>query len=219
MRTTADVQEPARPLGSGEAPSLTFGAARAGLVGLIAVGAFVGYEWLMSGVTKLVRGGFPSGLSDELREKSAGTVGWYRSVLDTTVFPHAKAFGVAIELAEVAIGLALISAAILLLWRWGALGYGSRVTVLLVITLASLGAILMNVNFHLANGSPHPWLIPGDGFDEGVDLDSLLPLIHLALIAVSLKVLLLLRDEHRPPPNPGRPAETRAAGASTSRHP
>lgn len=39
-------------------------------------------------------------------------------------------------------------------------------------SLATAGAILMNVNFHLANGSPHPWLIPKEGFDEGVDMDS-----------------------------------------------
>jgi hypothetical protein len=30
----------------------------------------------MSGLTKIVRGGFPSGLADELRDKSKGTVGW-----------------------------------------------------------------------------------------------------------------------------------------------
>ena len=46
----------------------------------------------------------------------------------------------------------------------------------------------MNVNFHLANGSAHPWLIPGDGFDEGVDLDSLMPTVQLVLIVVSLSV-------------------------------
>lgn len=36
--------------------------ARAGLLGLLAVEAILGYEWLMSGLTKLVRGGFPGGL-------------------------------------------------------------------------------------------------------------------------------------------------------------
>ena len=36
---------------------------RAGLLGLMAVQAFVGYEWLMSGLAKLWRGGFASGLA------------------------------------------------------------------------------------------------------------------------------------------------------------
>lgn len=46
----------------------------------------------------------------------------------------------------------------------------------------------MNLNFHLANGSAHPWLIPGDGFDEGVDLDSLMPAVQLVLVVVALSV-------------------------------
>ena len=51
----------------------------------------------------------------------------------------------------------------------------------------------MNVNFHLANGSAHPWLIPGDGFDEGVDLDSLMPAIQLVLVGVSGGIVASLR--------------------------
>jgi hypothetical protein len=65
--------------------------------------------------------------------------------------------------------------------------------VLATTALASLAAIFMTVNFHLANGAPHPWLIPSDGFDEGVDLDSLLPAIELVLIGVSVAFWRALR--------------------------
>lgn len=34
------------------------------------------------------------------------------------------------------------------------------------------------MNFHLANAASHPWLISKDGFDEGVDLDSIMPAIQ-----------------------------------------
>jgi hypothetical protein len=51
----------------------------------------------------------------------------------------------------------------------------------------------MAVNFHLANGGTHPWLIPKSGFDESVDLDSLLPAIQLVLIGVSVGVWRSLR--------------------------
>lgn len=44
----------------------------------------------------------------------------------------------------------------------------------------------MAVNFHLANGASDPWLIASSGFDEGIDLDSLLPAIQLVLVGVSL---------------------------------
>ena len=172
-------------------------ASRLALIGFIGVAAFIGYEWLMSGLTKIVRGGFPSGLAGELREKSEGTIGWYKSFLDGTVIPNGNAFGIVIEVSELAIGVILIGAAVLILCRWQRLTYRQEIGVLVAVAAASLGAILMNVNFHLANGSPHPWLIPGDGFDEGVDMDSLLPLIELAFLVVSTKLLLMLRREHR----------------------
>ena len=171
-------------------------AARLALTGLIVVGAFIGYEWFMSGLTKIVRGGFPSGLAAELRDKSAGTVGWYKSFLDGTVIPNAKAFGILIEVGELAIGATFIAAAIILLTRWQRLSYRAEIGVLAAIALAAVGAIVMNVNFHLANGSPHPWLIPKDGFDEGVDMDSLLPLIEAVFLVVSTKLILTLRREH-----------------------
>jgi hypothetical protein len=158
--------------------------------------AFIGYEWFMSGLTKVVRGGFPSGLADELSEKSNGTVGWYKSFLDATVIPNGRVFGVLIEVGELAIGVALIGAAIALLFRWQRLSYREELIVWAAIALASVGAILMNINFHLANGSPHPWLIPQDGFDEGVDMDSLLPLIQLVFVVVSTKLFVRLRRQH-----------------------
>ncbi len=172
-------------------------AGRLPLIGLLLVQVFIGYEWFMSGLTKIYRGGFPSGLADELTEKSEGAPGWYKSFLDGSIIPNASAFGYLIEIGEVLIGVALIAAAVVWLFRWERLPDGGRVAVLAVTALASLGAIFMAVNFHLANGAPHPWLIPADGFDEGVDLDSLLPLLQLVLIAVSVG---FLRSERRRTP-------------------
>jgi thiosulfate dehydrogenase (quinone) large subunit len=156
------------------------------LIGLLAVQLIVGYEWLMSGVTKIVRGDFPSGLPGELREKSEGMSGWYKSFLDGTVIPNASAFGYLIEIGELLVDVALIVAALVWLFRWERLPINGRLAVLATIALASLAAIFMTINFHLANAAPHPWLIPQDGFDEGIDLDSLLPAIQLVLIGVSV---------------------------------
>ena len=49
-----------------------------------------------------------------------------------------------------------------------------------------------------ANGSPHPWFIAKDGFDEGIDLDSLLPAIQLILIGVSVALWRVERRVTRP---------------------
>ena len=156
------------------------------LVGLLVVQLVVGYEWTVSGLTKIVRGGFPTGLAGELREKSEGAAGWYKSFLDSVVIPNGSGWGYAIEIGELLIGLALIAAA--LVWLLGRERVTARMRgqALVVAALASLGAVFMAVNFHLANGAPHPWLIPKSGFDEGVDLDSLLPAIQLVLAGVSL---------------------------------
>lgn len=163
------------------------------LVGLLLIQMFVGYEWFLSGLTKIYRGGFPSGLAGELRDKSTGIPGWYKSFLDGSIIPNATAFGYLIEIGELLLGIALIGAALVWLLRWDKLPSGGRVAVLLVTALASLGGIFIAVNFHLANGAPHAWLIPKSGFDEGVDLDSLLPAIQLVLIAVSVGLLRTLR--------------------------
>ncbi len=168
-------------------------ASRLPLVGLLLVQLLVGYEWFVSGLTKIVRGGFPGGLAEELREKSEGAPGWYRSFLDGSIIPNASASGYLIEFGELTVGLTLIAAAFVWLTRWERLPDAGRVAVLATTVVASLVAIFMAVNFHLANGAPHPWLIPKSGFDEGVDLDSLLPAVQLVLIAVSLGLWRSLR--------------------------
>lgn len=168
---------------------------RLAFLALMAIQIFVGYEWLMSGLTKVVRGGFPSGLADELTEKSEGISGWYKDFLDGTVIPNSELFGVLIIVGELAVGVGLIAAAVVWLARRESLGERARMTVLGVTFVAAVGAIVMNLAFHLANGSAHPWLIPEEGFDEGVDLDSLLPLIQFALAAFSAKLFLGIRRE------------------------
>lgn len=177
--------------------SSTTAAARYGLMGLLLVQLFIGYEWFVSGLTKMVRGGFPSGLADELTEKSEGAAGWYTSFLDEIVIPNGTAFGYLIEIGELLVGVALVAAALLWLVGWARLSQRGRTAVLLVTALAALAGILMNVNFHLANGSAHPWLIPEEGFDEGVDLDSLMPAIQAVLLFVSVAVLRAIRREQR----------------------
>lgn len=171
----------------------SIGEGRIALLGLLTIQAFIGYEWIMSGLTKMIRGGFVEGLADELAEKSEGAAGWYRSFLDDVVFPNPELFGWLILIGELAVGAALIIAAALWLWRWEHLSVSGRKIVLGATALAALGGILMNLNFHFANGSSHPWVVPDDGFDEGVDLDSLMPLLQLVLLVVSTTLLRTLQ--------------------------
>ncbi len=186
------------------------------LGGLLVVQLIVGYEWLASGLSKLIRGDFPGGLAGDLHEKSKGAAGWYQSFLDGTVIPHAHAFGYLIELSELLAGLALIAAALAWLLAAERLPRGGRGVLLLATAGASLAGIVMAVNFHLANGGAPPWGIPGESFDEAVDLDSLIVAILLVLLVVSLRRLLALRRERRG--GPARPLrEPRPARPRTRR--
>ena len=51
---------------------------------------------------------------------------------------------------------------------------------------AAIGGAFLAVNLHFANGASHPWLIPGAAFDEGIDLDIVLPAIQVVIAAVSI---------------------------------
>ena len=61
-----------------------------------------------------------------------------------------------------------------------------RRAVLLSTAAAAIGGAFLAINLHLANGASHPWLIPGDAFDEGIDLDSVLPAIQIVIATVSI---------------------------------
>lgn len=154
----------------------------------------IGYEWFISGLTKFVRGQVPSGLADELSEKSEGAPGWYARMLDSAVIPNAQLFGYVIETSELLAGVALIAGPLIWLLAWDRVSDRLRLIVLAVIALAAIGGTLLAVNLHLANGASHPWLIPSDGFDEGIDLDSVLPAIQIVIATVSMILFRRLRQ-------------------------
>lgn len=169
------------------------GNARPLLGGLLLIQAFLGYEWFMSGLAKALSGDFVSGLGDELSDLSKDMSGFYKSFLDGVVIPNGQLFGYLIVIGELAIGIALIALAAAWWFRWASLSVNGRSLLLGLIVLAGLVAIFMNINFHLANGSTHPWFIAADPFDEGVDLDSVMPLIQLAISGVAFAILRQVR--------------------------
>ena len=171
----------------------TLAATRLPLIGLLLIQSLIGYEWFDSGLTKIVRGGFPTGLAADLHDRVKSAPGWYRSFINGAITPHGVVFGYLIEIGELVVGFALIVAALLWLTRWERLPDAGRLVVLGTTIVAALVAIFMAINFHIANGGSHPWLIPKSGFDESVDLDSVLPAIQLVLIAVSVSTWRSLR--------------------------
>ena len=156
------------------------------LICVLLIQIFVGYEWFDSGLTKVVDGGFPAGLAADLHDRVKGAAGWYRSFVDGSIIPHGVFFGYLIEIGELLVGTALIAAALIWIFRWQRLPDFGRFMLLAVTIIAAVAGIFMAINFHLANGGIHPWLIPKSGFDESVDLDALLPAVQLVFIALSV---------------------------------
>ena len=173
------------------------GDARPFLVGLLAVQIFLGYEWLMSGLSKVLAGDFASGLAGTLSDQAKDLTGPYKAFLDTIVIPNGQQFGYLVMAGELALGFVLIVAPLLWLARWSRLTVRGRSIILSLIVLSGVVAIIMNVNFHLMSGANHLWIIAADPNGEGVDLDSVMPVIQLILSAVSLYVLVSLRRATR----------------------
>ncbi len=159
------------------------------LIGLLIVEMIIGYEWFISGLTKIVLGDFPSGLAAEMGDKLADVSGWYGTFLSSVVIPNAAAFGYVIEISELLVGIALIAGPLAWLFAWDRIPRRFQSTVVFLIAAASIGGIFMAINFHLANGNSHPWLIPQSSFDEGVDFDSLLAILNIVTATVNVLFL------------------------------
>ena len=173
---------------------------RPALGALLVMQIVLGYEWFSSGLTKVVHGDFPGGLGHELTEKSVHVSGWYSSFLHGAVIPHAEVFGYLIEVGELVTGLAFFGSALVGL-VWERLPRGARPVVLLTTAAAAFAGVVMNVNFHLANGSSLPWPVAADSFDEAVDLDNLMAALQLVLVAASAQALISLRRADRRAPH------------------
>ena len=148
------------------------------------------YEFVVSGLDKIVSGRFPSGLGMALMDGADTNPNqWYIRLLHETIMPHAVAWGYVIEWGELAVGIGLLlGAARWLLWPLVAPVERQRVAAALTLltVIVTLVGAFMTFNFHLYMGkSPIAVVSPANPFDEGVDLDLTLTLALLALAAVN----------------------------------
>lgn len=162
---------------------------------LALIQAIVGYEWLISGGNKVLSGQFPQGLASTLADGLKDNPnGWYVSFLRAVVVPHSVAFGYLIELAEVGIGLALLGGALLLLGHLPT--HGERYYRLArfevgAAAVAAFACVVLCVNFHFFIGDGFvSALNPGAPFDEGIDLDTLLPPIAVIVCVLNTRLLI-----------------------------
>ena len=142
----------------------------------------VGYEWLVSGLSKLANGDFAPGLAAELRDLADHASPWYGSFLRWAIVPHALAVGYLIELAELATGLVLVGVAVAELSAGTRLAFPVRRLLQRLAFAALIAGVVMVANFELANGGTFGLRLASDSFDEGVDLDTVMIASQLALL-------------------------------------
>ena len=164
------------------------------LIAVLVFQSVVAYEWLNSAFTKIVRGGFAAGLADELAKNSDGAPGWYKSVLETAIIPHAAAFGYLIEVSELLVGIGLIATAAVLLVRGQYLSVRTLRVILGVAALSAVGGAFMNLNFSLFSGNPPVWSLGSDAFSEGISIDGLMMLVQLAMAGVGASLVYSLSE-------------------------
>lgn len=159
-----------------------------------AVQGIVGWEWLVSGANKVLSGTFPTGLANTLNSGMKDNPnGWYVAFLQAVILPHSILFGYLIEVAEVLAGLALLAGTLLLVGGIRSRGepqYRIAVAQIVAAALAALTCIFLCVNFHFFMGDGIlPGLDPTHAFDQGVDLDTLMPPMALLILVFNLYVL------------------------------
>jgi hypothetical protein len=196
-------------------------AARSHAIAHAGLQLLLGYEWLVSGVDKLLYASFPTAVGALLRGTLQGGrlpalfVGFLRVI----VLPHSVAFGYLVEWGETLAGLGLIAGGLVTLMApvarrrlaFGAaqwLTRGQRVTEWLAAG-AALGAGLMGLSFYLLDGTPTQWFMPSVAFGGALDTG--------LMLAVGSAVLLADFLANRPSSHqPGRSVTARIASRSVS---
>jgi len=158
---------------------------RSAATALSLVQVAVGYEWLVSGLSKIANGDFAPALASQLRDLAGDASPWYGSFLKSAIVPHAVAFGYLIELTELAAGLVLVGGAVAELTAGARITPRARRLLQRLAFAALIAGILMVANFELANGGTFGLRLASDSFDEGVDLDTVMIASQLALLVAS----------------------------------
>jgi hypothetical protein len=161
--------------------------------GFFGVQFFLGYEWLMSGLSKALAGDFASSLAGTLSDMTKDQTGWYKSFIDGVVIPNGPVFGYLVMLGELSVGTVLIVTSVIWFLRWSDMGSRNRAFLLTLVAFVGLVGASMSLNFHLAMGANPPWMISPNPNDQGVDLDSLLAILQLVLATACLGYLIVLR--------------------------
>jgi uncharacterized membrane protein YphA (DoxX/SURF4 family) len=167
-------------------------------IALAGLQLIVGYEWLVSGLDKVLLGTFPSQLPGLLAAAtSSGRLpGFFAALLQQFVAPHAVLFGLFIEWAETLGGLGLMSAGLVTLLRPWAERYLNVRAATIFLSVARLldgvslaaaaGTGLLGLSYFLLDGLPTPWFTPSVAYGGAIDTGLFLAAASAVLVTSQL---------------------------------
>lgn len=167
-------------------------------VALAGLQLIIGYQWLVSGVDKLLLGNFPDQMGRllALQISSGKLPAFFAALLQSLVVPNAPAFGYAIMLGETLSGLGLIAAGLFILARptveahiTGRLWMVFALTDRLVTTLAPVaaaGAGLLGLSYYLLDGAPTLWFTPSLAYGGAIAPGMVVALASLVLVVAQV---------------------------------
>jgi hypothetical protein len=167
-------------------------------IALAGLQLLLGYEWLVSGVDKLLFGAFPASLGGLLTSALNGgqLPGFFAALLRALVAPNATLFGYLIEWGETLAGVGLVTAGLVALLRpllerhlRGALAalFAPGIRLLDGLSpLAAAGAGLLGLSFFLLDGLPAPWFMPSIAYGGAIDTGLFLAAASVVLVGSQL---------------------------------
>lgn len=154
----------------------------------------IGYQWLVSGVDKMLLGSFPAQMGQLLAGQiSSGKLpAYFAALLQLLVVPNAAVFGDAIMLGETLAGLGLVAAGLLALLRpfaeartsgrlWEVFAMTDRVVTGLA-PLAAVGAGLLGLSYYLLDGAPPLWFTPSLAYGGAIAPGMVVALASIVLV-------------------------------------
>lgn len=171
----------------------------------------IGYQWLVSGVDKILLSSFTAQMSQLLagQIESGKLPGYFAALLRALVVPNAPLFGYAIMLGEMLAGLGLLAAGLLALLRplaethiegrpWQVFALADRLATSLA-PAAAAGSGLLGLSYYLLDGAPTPWFTPSLAYGGAIA-----PGLVVALASIVLLAAQVFRPRPSTLPNPSR---------------
>jgi hypothetical protein len=164
-------------------------------VALAGLQLVIGYQWLVSGIDKVLLGAFPAQVGPLLMGQiSSGKLPTaFAALLRAVVVPNAPVFGYAIMLGETLAGLGLVAAGAFNFLRplfesrargrlWELFALTDRLVTGLA-PLAALGAGLLGLSYYTLDGAPTIWFTPSLAYGGAIAPALIVALASLVLVA------------------------------------